>query len=491
MKLKLGTRKSLLAMAQARQIAVALRAAHPNVEIEFVGISTHGDRDQTAPLWQMETVGIFTRDIDEKLLSGDIDFAVHSMKDLGTQRPAGLVTAAIPPRAPPYDITLFRTDIMEILASGRPIKIGTSAPRRHELVPKFLARALPQASSAPIHIETTPMRGNVDTRLKRLHEDGERALDGIVLALAGLVRLYADDAARPILGQHLVGLKWMVLPLTHCPGAPGQGALAIEARADRADVIEILRALHDPLTAQQIHSELAVLTQHGGGCHQRFGVTTLQLPNLPSPLTLVRGKDQNGAEVSEMRYASIPDFSGKKIWHGREWNSKIFTTEKLSAYVTDSAAAFIANARAAPDSITRGIRIWTSGTASWFELARRGLWAEGCADSFGFNFIQRLLAEPLLKLPPLTEWNIYTHADAIGWEGMHLCPTYRLVPNPPPKAMTEIAAADVVIWSSASQYRTLHIHARKDAIHACGPGKTGEYLRAQGVQNLVVLPLLD
>jgi len=166
MKLRLGTRTSLLAMAQSHEIARALRAAHPDLEIEFVGITTSGDRDTSKPLWQMDTVGIFTREIDEKLLAGEIDFAVHSLKDLGTQRPAGLVTAAIPPRAPPYDVVLFRADIMDILRSGRALNIGTSAPRRNQLVPEFLSRALPQISGKPkINIQT--LRGNVDTRVGR------------------------------------------------------------------------------------------------------------------------------------------------------------------------------------------------------------------------------------------------------------------------------------------------------------------------------------
>lgn len=492
MKLRLGTRKSLLAMAQSRQVVAALQATHPGLEVELVGITTHGDRDQSAPLWQMDTVGIFTRDIDEKLLTGEIDFAVHSMKDLGTQRPGGLTCAAIPPRAPPYDVALFRPEIMEILASGRPIKIGTSAPRRNELVPKFLTRAMPKISSHPIQIETVPLRGNVDTRLKRLHEIGDRALDGVLLAFAGLSRLYADEIAQPILEEHLRDLRWMVLPITHCPGAPGQGALAIETRGNHSEVIDILRSLHDPITAAQIQTEMNVLSEHGGGCHQRFGVTTLRLPQMESDLTLVRGSNETGKPVDETCHANPPDFARKKIWHGKNWNSKIFTVEKFASHAQDSVAAFIAHSRALPDHINSTTRLWASGATSWFKLAERGLWIEGCADGFGFDFIRALLAQPVLRLPPLPEWEVYTHADATeGWTDMHACPTYRLIPNPPPEAIAELAAADVIIWSSAHQWRAMHAHARTGAIHACGTGKTAEFLRAHGVKNLVILPQFD
>ncbi len=491
MKLRLGTRKSLLAMAQSRQVAETLCAAHPGLEIEFVGIITHGDRDQAAPLWQMDTVGIFTRDIDEKLLSGEIDFAVHSMKDLGTQRPAGLITAAIPRRAPSYDVALFRPDIIDILRTGRAIKIGTSAPRRNELVPEFLRSALPQLKGTP-QIKMAPLRGNIDTRLRRLREDGDRALDGIILAFAGLSRLYADDEGRKILFDLLRDLKWMVLPLTRCPGAPGQGAIAIEARAGDAQTLEILSVLNHAPSAAQIEHELDILRAHGGGCHQRFGVAVVDLPNMESGVTIVRGANEAGRAVGETCVPNAPDYTGKKIWRGRDWQRKIFQMEKLSALPGDAAAAFAANSRALPDDFNLQTRLWVSGMTSWENLAARGLWVEGCADGFGFDFIRNLIADPALQLPPLSEWEIFTHVDAQeGWGDAKVCATYKLIPMPPAECLAELAAADVIEWSSAQQFAALHSYAHPNALHVCGPGKTADYLRAQGVKNLVVLPLFD
>jgi len=491
MKLRLGTRKSLLAMAQARQIATALRNAHPGIETEFVGITTGGDANKTTPLPDMQTIGIFTKEIDDQLLAGAIDFAVHSLKDLGTQRPAELVTAAVPRRALSYDVVLFRPDIMDILHTGRAVKIGTSAPRRGELVPKFLSQALPQISG-PIQIEMTPVRGNIDTRLKRLHETGDRALDGIVLAFAGLSRLYADDEARLIIADILHDLKWMVLPLTHCPGAPGQGALAIECRADNTQIIKILNALNHAPSAAQVQTEMGVLSANGGGCHQRFGVTALSLHNMKSDITLVRGRDQAGKPVDETRTAGVPDFTGKKIWRGRDWQRKIFKMEKLVLPAKNFAAVFAANSRALPDNYSSSARLWTSGTNSWFNLAADGHWVEGCADGFGFDFIHDLIANPVLQLPPRSDWAIYTHEDAAdGWQGAQVCATYRLIPNPSAESISELAAADVIEWSSSHQFAAMHSYANHGAIHVCGPGKTADYLCAQGVKDLVVLPLFD
>jgi len=492
MKLRLGTRKSLLAMAQARQVAVALRAAHPDIEIEFVGITTGGDTNKTTPLPDMQTIGIFTKEIDDQLLAGEIDFAVHSLKDLGTQRPADLVTGAIPRRAPSYDVALFRPDIMDILRMDRAIKIGTSAPRRGELVPKFLTQALPRLSATPAKIEMVPVRGNIDTRLKRLHEMGDRALDGIILAFAGLSRLHADEGGRKILADILHDLKWKILPLTHCPGAPGQGALAIECRAGDIGTIKILSTLNHSPSAVQVRSELDILGAYGGGCHQRFGVTAINLSNMKSDIILVRGCDQAGQPVDETHIENAPDFTDKKIWRGRDWQRKIFKMEKLAPPTGNFAAAFAANSRALPDDYNSAARLWTSGVSSWFNLAAKGHWVEGCADGFGFDFIRDLIADPVLQLPPISNWAIYTHEDAAdGWVDATAIPTYKLILNPPAEAIAELASADVIEWSSSHQFAALHQYARYDAIHVCGPGKTADYLYAQGVKDLVVLPLFD
>lgn len=480
-KLKLGTRMSRLALVQARYIKAQLEKYHPGIEIELVGISTHGDQNQSAPLWQLGEVGVFTKEIDEQLLNGKINFAVHSMKDLGTERPAGLKIAAIPPRELPYDVALFCSDIQDILASGRPLRIGTSAPRRHQLIPPFLQKALPNFKSG---LELIALRGNIDTRLKKL-KNGE--LDGIVLAFAGLSRLFEDTETHAFTTELLADLCWMVLPLTACPGAPGQGALAIESLEDRVDIQQILSCLHDPVSAAQITHERAILKAQGGGCHQRFGVTTLAHTELLSPLTLIRGVNLQGAPV-DANHVDMPALTGN-IWWGSEWNGQLFKSETLSTPFAQTKAVFIANAKACPADLPADTRIWVSGTASWFKLAQQGHWIEGCADGLGFDFIRLLVAKPLLQLPPLPEWAVYTHADAINnWPDMQAYATYRLIPDIQPEALAALQAADTVVWSSPSQYELLKPYVKADVQHACGPGKTVEYLRQAGIHNLIILP---
>jgi hydroxymethylbilane synthase len=191
-RLRLGTRRSALAWVQSSQVAAALRAAHPGLEVELVGIDTRGDKVLDVPLSSMDGKEFFTAEIDAALLEGRVDFTVHSLKDLSLERPAGLVLAAVPLRANPRDIAIFATDVRQRLADGKGLRIGTSSPRRAELLPPFFASALPHASRNTITLES--LRGNIDSRLRRLLEPrgSARQLDGLVLAFAGLSRLFAD-----------------------------------------------------------------------------------------------------------------------------------------------------------------------------------------------------------------------------------------------------------------------------------------------------------
>src|SRR5690606_4539696 len=141
--LRLGTRRSALAWIQSSQVAAALRAAHPGIEVELVGIDTRGDRVLDKPLSQMEGKEFFTAEIDHALDEGRVDFTVHSLKDLSLERPPQFVLAAVPQRANPRDLALFAPDVPARLAAGESLRIGTSSPRRAELLPALLARAPP------------------------------------------------------------------------------------------------------------------------------------------------------------------------------------------------------------------------------------------------------------------------------------------------------------------------------------------------------------
>jgi len=237
-KLVLGTRGSALALWQARHVAALLCDRHPGLEITERIIKTEGDLQQTEPLVGSD-VGVFVRRIEQYLLDGAIDFAVHSLKDLPTEQPDGLCVAAVPSRHDPRDALLSPEGFtFQDLPSGT--RIGTGSPRRRT-----------QLLNARPDLRTSPVRGNVDTRIRKLAEGDFGA---IVLALAGLERLEIDHVPyRPI--EPAV-----------CLPAVGQGALAIETRSDDERARSIVNVLDDPASHGSVAAERAFLHELGGGC---------------------------------------------------------------------------------------------------------------------------------------------------------------------------------------------------------------------------------
>lgn len=236
MNLRLGTRGSALALAQSGLVAAAL-TERTGRDVELVEISTAGDRS-SAPVAQLG-VGVFVSALREALLAKEIDFAVHSFKDLPTAAADGLTLAAVPPREDPRDVLVAAGGrILNELPAGA--RVGTGAVRR-----------IAQLGALGRGLECVPIRGNVDTRLRKVAA-GE--LDAVVLAMAGLVRLGRAAEATEILD-----------PLLMLP-APAQGALAVECRDDDAELIELLAALDDPATRSAVLAERSFLAELEAGC---------------------------------------------------------------------------------------------------------------------------------------------------------------------------------------------------------------------------------
>ncbi len=235
----IGSRGSQLALWQARHIAACLQDRGVETRLEM--IKTTGDKITDVPLSQIGGKALFTKEIEEALLAGTIDLAVHSLKDMPTALPPGLTLAAIPPREDPRDALIGRS----LAELGPGDKIGTSSLRR---------AAQLHALGRGFAIET--VRGNVDTRLRKLDEGRYHA---IVLAAAGLKRLGWADRIRELLD-----------PAVMCP-AVGQGALAVETRADDGAAHKIARLLNDADSEAAVTAERALLATLEGGCQVPIG----------------------------------------------------------------------------------------------------------------------------------------------------------------------------------------------------------------------------
>ncbi|MFF9577859.1 hydroxymethylbilane synthase [Streptomyces rubiginosohelvolus] len=244
--LRLGTRRSKLAMAQSGLVAEAVREVTGRA-VELVEITTYGDTSREH-LAQIGGTGVFVAALREALARGEVDFAVHSLKDLPTSQPDDLVLAAVPQREDPRDALVARDGLnFEQLPDGA--RIGTGSPRR-------MAQLNAYARSHGLRIETVPIRGNVDTRIGFVR-DGK--LDAVVLAAAGLSRLGRTGEVTDF------------LPVDTVLPAPGQGALAIECAASSADLAAALAELDDPYTRVAVTAERALLAALEAGCSAPVG----------------------------------------------------------------------------------------------------------------------------------------------------------------------------------------------------------------------------
>ncbi|MDI2130356.1 hydroxymethylbilane synthase [Yinghuangia seranimata] len=263
--LRLGTRRSALAMAQSGHVAKALTEATGRA-VELVEITTYGDTSREH-LAQIGGTGVFVSALRDALLDGSIDFAVHSLKDLPTAEPEGLVLAAVPPRQDPRDALIARDGLtLGELPPGS--RIGTGSPRRAA-----------QLRALGLGHEIVPIRGNVDTRIGYV-TSGE--IDAVVLAKAGLARLGRADEATEVLD-----------PLQMLP-APGQGALAVECASSDAALAELLAVLDDPDTRAAVLAERMLLAELEAGCSAPVGA-----------LADVSVGESGGVEVTELYLRAV------------------------------------------------------------------------------------------------------------------------------------------------------------------------------------------
>ena len=243
-KVRAGTRGSALALWQTRYVLGGLAEKHSGIQYEEVIVKTAGDKDRTTPLKELGGQGLFIKEIEKALLSGEIDFAVHSLKDMPVVDSGGLVTAAVPPREIWNDIFISK-DYENLECMPPSSTLGTGSPRRKV-----------QINWAYPEPEVVSIRGNVGTRIRKVRQ-GE--VDGIIIANAGVKRLGEE---KLLSGLHVEVLKSdVMLP------APGQGAIAVQCREDDSKMLTLLKSIHCDESWQLVHCEREFLRCIGGGCH--------------------------------------------------------------------------------------------------------------------------------------------------------------------------------------------------------------------------------
>jgi len=297
--IKIGSRGSPLALWQANWIKNQLESLHSEVAVEIVIIKTSGDKIQDVPLAKIGGKGLFVKELEESMLRNEVDFAVHSMKDMPIKFPFTLCIAAVTKRENPFDALISKNDIkLDALPKGA--KVGTGSLRR-----------MSQLRHYRPDLKLVPLRGNLDTRIKKLKTEG---LDAIILAAAGLIRMGWDDKISEIISHEIL------LP------AMGQGAVGIEARKHDVDNQILLADIDDEDTHLALEAERAVVTQLEGGCNVPIGAfatidgENILLKGLVASIdgktvykTESRGNKLNAKSIGKELGNTLLDMGGDKI----------------------------------------------------------------------------------------------------------------------------------------------------------------------------------
>ncbi len=478
MLLKLASRKSELARLQAYLVADKLKEQFPGIQIEFQFRESLGDKNLTDPLWQMPERGVFTEDFYQDLISEKADLVVHSWKDLPIQnRPETEVVATLP-RADIRDLLLFKKSSIPKLKQHLAVNVFSSSPRRNYNLTPFLRDFLPFGNQI---IRFNPVRGNVQTRVRKMQEDPD--CDGLVLAKAALDRLLSAKqmefaSTKEFLADSLDSCHWMVLPLTENPSAAAQGALAIEIKSSRVDVKAALLKINDQETFDCVVSERNRLADYGGGCHQKIGVTHLHkkfgkvefLKGLTDAGVVLDSKSLVDPKIYPDPAAVIKSTDRITIVKSADAFDKQKAPLLKDAFqLAHNNAYFVAHADAWPEELKQPKYIWTSGLATWKKLAEKGFWVNGCQESLGEKEDKRLSI-----LLPETKWIKLTHNQAPQDESALV--TYLLVAT---NRTIQPLVDNQFYWKSATLFnffvtRQPEILSKQ---HYCGPGNTFDEIK--------------
>ena len=278
MKIVVGTRGSKLAVTQTNWVIDKLKEKHPSIEFEVKIIKTKGDLIQNVSLDKIGDKGLFVKEIEQQLIDGEIDMAVHSMKDMPSSLPEGLKFASVPKREDPRDVLILKDGYNSLEDLPQGATIGTGSKRR-----KY------QLLNHRPDLNIVSIRGNVDTRIRKIKDEN---LDGIVLAASGILRVGLQEKISCYLSTDIV------VP------APAQGALAIEIRKDNAEVEKVINSLKDEMTEIQVAAERGFLDGVNGSCHIPMGAYC-QIEGDKLNLTGLFGDEEGNALIIKSMQGNI------------------------------------------------------------------------------------------------------------------------------------------------------------------------------------------
>lgn len=481
MRLKIASRKSDLARWQAVQVSRRLEQHPDRPSVEFIFKASLGDLNQDAPLDALGTKGVFTEDFYQDLKDGACDLVVHSWKDLPVEARAETEIVMSLPRADVRDLLILPEEVWIKAVNTGLLRILTSSPRRVYNLKSILPQLLP----AEVKLDFVPVRGNVPTRLTKMHQLGA----GLILAKAGLDRLLQAESEGFLKGDvQIRGVikecRFMVLPVSVNPPAPAQGALAVEVANSNETVLKLCRSLGDKDAFETAEKERETLHRYGGGCHQKIGVAVMKREY--GTITSLRGETDSGQILNEWKIENSTSWT--RATHAEnvfpmkaadnDWFDRITIQPDIPA-LSKLPALMVARADAWPKNYlpTLDQLVWTAGVKSWTKLASMGVWVHGCADGLGEH------EDPGLDLLCGRQpWTKLTHEQAAGENDVV---TYKIEPH---DHAPNLEGKTHFFWMSASSFeraRRLFPQVIQSGYHSCGPGATLKRLQAAGLQHPV------
>ena len=482
--IKIISRKSDLAIIQACLVGDAIKDRKSDMFIEYLYKDTRGDIDLTTPLSQLPEIGVFTSDLRESLINEEADIAVHSWKDLPINLTKGTKIIGTLPRADMRDIIFFKKKNLDKIEKNKTLNLLTSSPRREYNLNTFLKNALPYQIEK---ISFDNIRGNIPTRLNK-YFFGDA--DGIVLAKAALDRLLNNntDLSKDI-RKILDSSNWLIPPLSENPCAPAQGAIAIEVKDGRDDIINLIREINDTETFESVQIERNILSSYGGGCHQKIGVS-YEKRDFGDVLTLKGMTDDNIAlnqrkiKRKEESNNSWYNIDQNKIYPSDLKNYNFFSRNNLKDHIEEISSLRSKNILASRANVLDGkIKIdssnilWSSGVKTWFQLVKKGYWVNGSFDSLGEN-------EENLKFIANNDWVKLTHKDSLDFFINDRLFTYRLTKN---KITEDLSEKSHFYWMSGSafEYAIEQFPIILEKFHSCGPGNTYEIIKKNVTEDRI------
>jgi hydroxymethylbilane synthase len=491
---KLGTRGSLLAVTQSTLVKNQIEKLSGQT-VELVLIKTQGDQITNKPLWQLEGKDFFTKELDEALLAGEVDFVVHSYKDLGSERPAGIKLAAVTERRFAHDILLIRKDVLNRLADwSEEFVVGTSSPRRIVNLTSRLSDFIPWSKKTGLNVRCETLRGNVNTRIQKL-KDGQ--YHAITLALAGIERLATGEKSRAELRGLLEGLDYLILPQSVFPSAASQGALGIEISASRDDggeLAKIIGNLTHERTVEEVLRERKAFKEYGGGCHLAVGIHVKKI-NAEHFLHVHSGEvDGKRIDKKWLENLKLPKLSKKELFIGLPkgdakyvWDEFLIKRPIKESLDLGSKHVFVTS-RYCIETLknsSRPLGIWAAGAKTAKELSNAGHWVNGTADSLGTEDLKTLKASLALGMfnDINSDWTVLTHADSESDLGKVVGSYVREEAAVSLQWSDRLKDVGACYWTSHPQYLSYlkkfpflaHAH------HFCGLGKTWQEFKNHAV----------